>query len=108
MFKSFKSWIVSIGGKKLIRLIIIPALTPNRCRNSQLYFSLRQRISFQHPSLHLLPALPHAHQGTQSGTQVWETSKGDKWETNVNSCGPTQSGRQVWETRVGNKCGRQV
>ena len=77
-----------------------PALTPNRCRKSQLYFILRPRISFRHPSLHLLPALPHAPQGTQSGRQVLETSVGDKWETSVNSCGPRHP---EWETSVGDK-----
>ena len=84
---------------------IIPALAPNRCRKSQLYFSLRQRISFRHPSLHLLPALPRAPQGTQSRRQVWETSVGNKcgkqvWETSVRD----KCRRQVWETSVGDNC----
>ena len=63
---------------------IIPALTPNRCRNVQLYCTCEPR------------------------NPEWETSVGDKWETSVNSAPRTQSGRQVWETRVGHKCGRQV
>ena len=92
--------------------MIIPALTPNRCRKSKLFFRL-QRISFRHPSLHLLPALPHAPQGTQSGRQVWETSGrqvGDKCklmrpkEPRVGD----KCGKQVWETSVRDKCGRQV
>ena len=78
------SRVKKLGTKK------IPALTPNRCKNNQLYY------------------IVHANQGTQSGRQVWETSVGDKWKTSVNSAQRTQSGRQVWETRVGDKCGRQV
>ena len=64
---------------------ITPALTPNRCRNFQLFSTCETR------------------------NPEWETSVGDKcgrqvWETSVNSAQRTQSGRQVWETRVGDKC----
>ena len=100
----------------------IAALTPNRCRKFQLYFSLRQRRSFRHPSLHLLTSVgdkcklmrpKEPRVGDKSGRQVWETSVGDKcerqvletsvedkWETSVNSCAPRHP---EWETRVGDK-----
>ena len=35
--------------------------------------------------------------GDKCGRQEWETSVGDKWETSVNSCGPSAP-------RVGDKC----
>ena len=78
---------ISVVGVRLISFTkyIIPALTPNRCRNFQLYCTCEPR------------------------NPEWETSVGDKygrqvWVTSVNSAQRTQSGKQVWETSVGDKC----
>ena len=65
---------------------IIPALTPNRCRNFQLYCTCEPRNPECETSV-----------GDKCGrTQPKEPRVGDK------------CGRQEWETSVGDKCGRQV
>ena len=78
-------------------VIIIPALTPNRCRNFQLYWKCEPRNPEWETSV-----------GDKCGRQVRDkrklSPKNPEWETSVGN----KSGRQVWETRVGDKCGRQV
>ena len=85
----------------------IPALTPNKCRNVQLYFTCEPRNPEWETSV-----------GDKCGRQVWEisvnscapprhpeweTRVGNKWETRVKSCGPRHP---EWETSVEDKCGR--
>ena len=93
---------------------IIPALTPNRCRNFQLYCTCEPRNPEWETSVgdkcgrqvgdkcKLSPKNPEweTSVGDKSGRQVWETSVGDKWETSVNSCAPRHP---EWEIRVGDK-----
>ena len=73
----------------LRNIIIIPALTANRCKKKSItcHFAATGIISASFPACFDRTA--------QSGRQVWETV----WETSV----ADKCGRQVWETCVGNK-----
>ena len=105
---------------------IIPALTPNSIKesNAAARHGSWQAYGPEHPGQKKnmrdtsvetsgRQAQNHAGQSTE-----WETSVGDKWETNVKACGPqsgkkNKRGRQVWRQVLNHaalavQSGRQV